>query len=96
MSKGTHSPYATKPWAPSHRIVFGTGVVLPSAACALVALHATHPAQVLEVLEVSAPFSIATVYGGFPSCILRDPTEPLIVWHPCTPLESNCGKHPPP
>jgi hypothetical protein len=43
MSTGTHSPYATKPWAPSHRIVLKTGVVLPSAACGPAALHATHP-----------------------------------------------------
>ena len=43
MSTGTHNPYAIKPWAPSHRIVIETGVALPSAACALAALHATHP-----------------------------------------------------
>jgi hypothetical protein len=55
MSTGTHSPYATKPWAPSHCIVFETGVALPSAACAPATLHAIHPVQVVEVLEVSAP-----------------------------------------
>jgi hypothetical protein len=55
MSTGTHSPYATKPWAPSHRIVLRIGVALPSAACAPAALHAINPVQVVEVLEVSAP-----------------------------------------